>query len=59
MAGCGGIGYGRSTAMLAYRQCVFDKDNLYMDVSSAKRLTLDLTWSGRSFWYARKSMSKD
>ena len=27
-----------------------------MAVSSAKRLTLDLTWSGRSFIYARKSM---
>ena len=32
----------------------------YMAVSSAKSLTLDLTWSGRSgrsFMYARKSMS--
>ena len=28
----------------------------YMAVSSAKSLTLDLTWSGRSFMYARKSM---
>ena len=28
----------------------------YMDVSSAKSLTLDLTWSGRSFIYIRKSM---
>ena len=28
----------------------------YMSVSSAKSLTLDLTWSGRSFMYARKSM---
>ena len=28
----------------------------YMAVSSAKSLTLDLTWSGRSFIYARKSM---
>ena len=28
----------------------------YMTVSSAKSLTLDLTWSGRSFIYARKSM---
>ena len=29
---------------------------MYMAVSSAKSLTLDLTWSGRSFIYARKSM---
>ena len=28
----------------------------YMAVSSAESLTLDLTWSGRSFVYARKSM---
>ena len=28
----------------------------YMAASSAKSLTLDLTWSGRSFMYARKSM---
>ena len=28
----------------------------FMAVSSAKSLTLDLTWSGRSFMYARKSM---
>ena len=28
----------------------------YMAVSSAKSLTPDLTWSGRSFIYARKSM---
>ena len=28
----------------------------YMTVSSSKSLTLDLTWSGRSFIYARKSM---
>ena len=28
----------------------------YMAVSSANSLTLDLTWSGRSFTYARKSM---
>ena len=28
----------------------------YMAVSSAKSLTLDLTWSGRSFIYIRKSM---
>ena len=28
----------------------------YMAVWSAKSLTLDLTWSGRSFMYARKSM---
>ena len=27
-----------------------------MAVSSAKSLTLDLTWSGRSVIYARKSM---
>ena len=27
-----------------------------MAVSSAKSLILDLTWSGRSFMYARKSM---
>ena len=27
-----------------------------MAVSSAKSLTLDLTWSGRSFMYIRKSM---
>ena len=28
----------------------------YMAVSSAKSPTLDLTWSGRSFIYIRKSM---
>ena len=28
----------------------------YMAVSSAKSLILDLTWSGRSFIYVRKSM---
>ena len=28
----------------------------YMALSSAKSLTLDLTWSGRSFIYASKSM---
>ena len=28
----------------------------YMAVSSAKSLTLDLTWSGRSFMYARNKM---
>ena len=30
----------------------------YMAVSYAKSLTLDLTWSGRSFMYARKSMGR-
>ena len=29
-----------------------------MAVSSAKNLTLGLTWSGRSFMYARKSMGQ-
>ena len=28
----------------------------YMAIPSAKSLTLDLTWSGRSFMYARKSI---
>ena len=28
----------------------------YMAISSAKSMTLDLTWSGRSFIYIRKSM---
>ena len=28
----------------------------YMPLSPAKSLTVDLTWSGRSFIYARKSM---
>ena len=30
----------------------------YMAVSSAKSLTLGLTWSGTSFMYARKSMGQ-
>ena len=39
---------------------VFDSPSeltaMYLAVSSSKSLTLDLTWSGRSFMYIRKGM---